>query len=107
MNIAKFIPSDHVEARPGDLLIARAHRQLSRLDAAIERNRFNARERKLAEKLRANLEYTESEERAVLSANPHLTNLAYFLRDYGAAIDSACWGDEDYFSAPRVSQGMV
>lgn len=87
-------------------LVARAHRQLARLDAAIERQRFNARAKTLADKLRANLAFTEAEEAPALLANPHLTNLAYFLRDYGAAIDSACWGEEDYFSTPRDPVGM-
>lgn len=85
-------------------LVARAHRHLSRLDATIQRHRFNARAKKLAAKLRAQLALTEAEERPILAANPHLTGLAYFLADYEAAIDSACWdGEPDYFARVCVA----
>lgn len=83
-------------------LLARAYRHLSRLEAVIQRQRFNARARTLAGKLRAEIELTEAEE----AANPSLTSLAYFLRDYEAAIESACWDEADYFGTPRVTQGM-
>lgn len=88
-------------------LLARAYRHLSRLEAAIQRQRFNARARTLAGKLRAEIELTEAEDAPVLDANPSLTGLAYFLRDYEAAIESACWDEADYFTTPRVTQGMA
>lgn len=85
-------------------LLARAYRKLSRLEAVIQRQRFNARARTLADKLRAEIALTEADEAPV---SPSLTSLAYFLRDYEAAIESACWDEADYFTTPRVTQGMA
>ena len=85
-------------------LVSRAHRHLARLDAAAQRDRFNIRARRLAEKLRAEIALTESEYGPVLASNPHLTSLAIFLRDYGAAIESACWVRDDVLLP--VSRGV-